>query len=103
MIFTGQDWLNNKDNKNNYFNDVDLISNHIIASYLGDVGIIYDEYKRPRGNLPSKFLVFDLEGNYKETIETGYKFQTFCVDEENKRVIVYFEDRENPLGYFNID
>lgn len=99
----GPGWLNNKDNKKNYFNDVDLISNHIIASYLGDVGIIYDEYKRPRGNLPSRFLVFDLEGNYKETIETGYKFQTFCMDEENKRVIVYFEDRENPLGYFNFN
>ena len=99
----GPGWLNNKDNKNNYFNGVDLISNHIIASYLGDAGIIFDEYKRPRGNIPSRFLVFDLEGNYKETIETGHKFQAFCVDEDNKRVIAYFDGRENPLGYLNLN
>ena len=96
----GPGWLKNKDNKNDYFTGVDLFNDNIIASYLGDVSIIYDKYKRPRGNLPSKFLLFDLEGNYKETIETGYKFQTFCMDEENLRVIVHFEDRENPLGYF---
>ena len=99
----GPGWLKNRDNKNDYFTGVDLFSNHIIASYLGGVSIFYDEYKRPRGNLPSKFLLFDLEGNYKETIETGYKFQTFCVDEENNRVIVYFDGRENPLGYFNLN
>ena len=99
----GPGWLNNKDNKNDYFAGVDLFNNNIIAAYLGDVGIIYNEFKRPDGNLPTKFLVFDLDGNYKETIETGHKITLFCVDEENKRVIVYFDDRENPLGYFNLN
>lgn len=99
----GPGWLKNKDNKNNYFIGVDLLNNNIIASYLGDVGIYVDEYERLQGNSPTKFLVFDLEGNYKETIETGSGIQFFCVDEENDRIIVYFEDRENPLGYFNLN
>ena len=99
----GPGWLKNKDNRKSYFTAVCLTNNNIIAAYIGDVGIIFDEFKRPRGNTPSKLLVFDMDGNYKETIETGYKFTFFCVDEENKRVIVYFEDRENPLGYFNFN
>ena len=99
----GPGWLNNKDNKNNYYNGVDLISNYIIASYLGDAGMIFDEYKRLKSNFPSKFLVFGIDGNYKETIETGHKLFCFCVDEEDNRVIVYFEDRENPLGYFTLN
>jgi len=99
----GPGWLNNKDNKKSYYFGVCLTSNNIIAAYIGDVGIIFDEYQRPRGNLPSKLLVFDMHGNYKETIETGYKFNFFCVDEENKRVIAYFEDRDNPLGYFYLN
>ena len=99
----GPGWLNNKDNKKNYFSDVNLINNHIIASYLGDIAIIFDKYKRPRGNRPTKFLIFNLNGNYEKTIETGHEIQLFCVDEENNRVIVYIDGRENPLGYFNLN
>lgn len=99
----GPGWLKNKDNKNNYFFQVDIMDNYIIASYLNDVGIYYDDNQRQRGNLPSKFLVFDSDGDYIETINTGFKINTFCVDEENKRVIVYFEDRDPPLGYFNFN
>lgn len=98
----GTDGLNNKDNKNSYFRDVHLINNNIIASYIGDVGIIFNKFERPEGNLPSKFLIFDTDGNYKETVETGSKFTFFCVDDENNRVIAYFAERENPLGYFNL-
>lgn len=98
----GPDGLNNKDNKKAYFFDVDILGKNIIASYIGDIGLISD-VNGPRGNAPSKFIVFDTDGNYKETIETGYKFDRFCVDEENKRVIVYFEGRAEALGYFNVN
>ena len=92
-----------RDNKKEYFCGVDLFANHIIASYIGDNGILNSESGRPEGNLPSKFLLFDLDGNYKETIETGSKFTFFCVDEENHRVLACFADRENPLGYFDLE
>lgn len=99
----GPDWLENNKNKKDYFAGVDIIDKYIIASYLGEEGIIINQYKRPQGNLPSKLLVFDIKGNYIKTIETGHKFQFFCIDEENNRVIAYFVDRENPLGYFNLN
>lgn len=98
----GPEGLNNKDNKKSYYFGVDLTNKYIIASYIGDVGLISDE-NGPKGNTPSKLIVFDLKGNYKKTIETGYKFTYFCVDEENKRIIAYFDSRVEALGYFNVD
>jgi len=99
----GPGWLKNKNNKKSYFYMVEFYKKNIIAAYNGDADIVINEYKRQTGNAPTKFLVFDLQGNYKKTIKTGHKFWYFCVDEENNRVIVYFEDRENPLGYFELD
>lgn len=99
----GPGWQKNEDNRNSYFFGLDLMKNYIITSYLGDVSTVFNEFKRPKGNLPTKFQIFDLKGNYIKTIETGHKFQFFCVDEENNRVIIYFEDRENPLGYIDLD
>jgi hypothetical protein len=99
----GPGWLRNKDNKNDYYSCVDIIGKNIIASYLGDVGIKFDKHKRPHGNPPSKLLIFDKFGNYKRTIETGYGIFYFCADKDNKRIIAYFIDKENPFGYFNLN
>jgi hypothetical protein len=98
----GPDGLNNKDNKKSYYFGVDLLGENIIASYIGDIGLISDETGL-KGNTPSKLIVFDMKGNYKKTIETGHKFTYFCVDEENKRIIAYFDSRVEALGYFNVD
>lgn len=97
----GPDGLNNKDYKKSYFFGVDIIDKYIIASYINDIGLV-EGINGTRGNSPSKFLILDSEGNYMATIETGYKFTSFCIDSENKRVIVYFEGRAEALGYFNL-
>lgn len=101
----GTDQLENDNYKKVYFTGVDIIGQYIIASYVGDQSIIINDYKRQQGNLPSKFLVFDYNGNYVKTLETSYKFSTFCVDNDNKRIIAYYADRnnENPLAYFSLD
>lgn len=97
----GPDELNNEGNKKSYFFGIDMFDESIIASYIGDIALI-DGINGPRGNIPSKFLVFDINGNYIKTIETGYKFTYFAVDEENKRIIIYFDNRPSALGYINI-
>jgi len=99
----GPGWIENAEDNKSYFYGVSFINNHIIASYLGDIGFTTDEYKRPKGIQPTKFLIFDLDGNYVKTIETGREIQFFCVDEEYNRVIVYFADGENPFGYFTLN
>ncbi|TAJ11012.1 hypothetical protein DMA11_18420 [Marinilabiliaceae bacterium JC017] len=99
----GPGWKESDEKWNSYFSDVDFINEYIIAGYVGDIRFVYDEFKRPRGNMPTKFLLFDLKGNYKQTLETGHKFDFFCVDDENDRVITYFHDRPNQLGYFSLN
>ncbi len=101
----GPDWEKNKDNRKEYFSPTGVVvaKNYIIAAYLNEAGIIMDKQQRPRGNSPSKLMVFDINGNYIQTIETGHKFIRFCVDEENNRIIAYFNDRLNPLGYFKLN
>lgn len=96
----GPDALNNTGNKKAYFFGVEIFGKNIIASYIGDIGFLAD---KDRGNSPSVFLVFDMDGDYKATIDTGHKFGRFCVDEENKRVIAYYQDRPEALGYFNLN
>jgi len=97
----GPDGLSNKGNKKSYFFGLEIFNNKIVASYINDVAVI-NEGKRPKGNIPSKLLVFDTQGNYSFTIDTGDKFTYFCVDEENNRIIAYFEGRREALGYFTV-
>jgi len=42
-----------------------------------------------------------LAGSYQKTIDTGSEICSFCIDEKHNRIIAYFNDREEPLGYFN--
>ena len=97
----GPGWFDKEQDKKDYFNDVDLISNKIIASYTGEKSWVI-KGNITKSNEPSKFIVFDNKGNYLKTIECGFEFSNFCIDEKNKRIIAFFVDREEPLGYFDI-
>lgn len=97
----GPGWFDHEQDKNEYYNTVGIFGKNIIASYLGGRGIV-TKGNIIRGARPSKFIVFDLNGNYIKTIETGFAMLSFCIDEENRRIIAYFDDREEQLGYFDI-
>ncbi len=51
---------------------------------------------------PTKFLVFDLNGNYLKTLETGYMITDFCYDKDNNRLIINFND-EIQFAYLNLE
>jgi hypothetical protein len=97
----GPGWFDKDQDKKTYFFGVDVFGKNIIASYIGGSRLVI-KGNISQGNSPTKFIVFDMQGNYLKTIETGFEFSRFCVDEENKRIIAYFTDREEPLGYFDI-
>jgi predicted RNA-binding protein associated with RNAse of E/G family len=44
-------------------------------------------------NWPTKFLVFDLEGNYLKTLETGYKICNICYDKKENRILMSLDDQ----------
>ena len=83
-----------------FFGQVHFGDEYIIASYLGDEGVKLDENKRPKAVQKTKLLMFDLEGNLSKVIETEQGIRYFAVDDENKRILCYFTDKEVPLGYF---
>lgn len=98
----GPGWVDSDQDKNSYFFEVHQVGNNIVASYIGSAGLVV-QGNNIKGAAPSKFIVFDKAGNYLKTIETGFEFEQFCIDEENKRIIAYFDNRVEALGYFNID
>ncbi|PKQ66526.1 hypothetical protein BZG01_10905 [Labilibaculum manganireducens] len=99
----GPQW-NPKETKGiQFYGVVKTYKNYIIASYIGDKHVVFTDEGGRVDIAPSKLLVFDINGNYVKTIEVGYEFSEFCIDEENNRVIAYFDNRINPLGYFSLD
>lgn len=80
----GPDWDSTTSNQTDYFGDVRFCKDKIIASYLGE--------KYIQGNYPTQFLVFDLEGNYIQTLDAGYKIVEFCYDSQNNRIIMSLND-----------
>jgi len=94
--------FNKRDKTVNYFIGVDIYKNYIIASYIGDRYVILDGGNEPQIISPSKFLVFDMDGNYLKTLKVGSQFSSFCVDEDNDRIVLFFEEKEDSFGYFSL-
>lgn len=94
----GANWNNNNTNKDRYFRDIAFCNNKIIASYLGG-NRIEDNNKV---NYPTKFIIFDLEGNHISTLETEYPIITFCYDKDNNRIIMTL-DADIQFGYLDLN
>ncbi len=98
----GQYWK--KDKKNfDFYGECQISSKYVFAEYIGRLGLVIDKHKRPRGAFPKKIQIFDLEGNYIKTLDFKEEFRSFCVDEDNNRIIVSFLDRDEPLGYLDLN
>lgn len=90
----GPKWDNSTSNKMNYFGTVNFYKDMIVVSYSGKNNFSED-------CLPTYIMFFDLDGNYLKTLDVGYKFQDFCVDEDNDRLIFAFAD-EIQFGYVDL-
>ena len=91
----GPNWNSIRDMKSHY-GKVVFIKNKICASCAqGDFQT--NEY------IPTKFLVFDINGNYIQTIETGYWITDYCYDEGNNRIIMCLNDAEIQFAYLDLN
>ncbi|MDR1913309.1 MAG: TolB-like 6-bladed beta-propeller domain-containing protein [Clostridiales bacterium] len=93
----GPDWDITR-GPNDYYKKVIFCGDKIYAKYLGEKGGIT---KEGRSKLATKILVFDLQGNYIQTLETGLHINDFCYDKENNRIILSLND-EIQFGYLYI-
>ncbi len=81
-----------------YFGPVKFCNNRIVALYSGEKSFTKDM----KSIEPTKFMIFDLEGNYIRTLETGYQILYFCFDNDNNRIIMCFND-EIQFGYLDLE
>ncbi|TCO07335.1 hypothetical protein [Natronoflexus pectinivorans] len=94
--------INKSNSRKNYFMGVDFYKKYIIASYLGAERFVQNSNKAKNYMAPSRFLIFNTEGEYLKTLETANEFSNFIIDEQNQRIIIYFDDREHLLGYIDL-
>ena len=90
----GPNWELNPKKKIHYYSYAVFCKNMVIAAYSGGDNQTDDYY-------PTKFNVFDLEGNYLKTIDVGYKILSYCYDHENNRLIICFND-DIQYGYLDL-
>ena len=70
-----------------HYGPVEFCNNRIVALYSGEIGI-----KEGKSTWSTKFIIFDLDGNYLKTLETGYQISRFCYDKDNHRIILSMDD-----------
>lgn len=80
-----------------HFRGVEICNNRIVTLYSGEKSFTKDG----KSNLPTKFAIFDLEGNYQKTLETGYKIVQFCYDKDNRRILMSMND-EMQFAYLDL-
>ena len=90
----GPDWSSSGTNTH-YYGKVIFCGDKILVTYSG--GNWQTEYQ------PTKFLVFDLTGNYIKTLETGYRISDYCYDKANNRIIMSLDDAEMQFAYLDLD
>jgi hypothetical protein len=84
----GSKWDTKVTNRYDYYGRVHICGDKIIARYSDGT----DRKNSTVLLFPTQFLVFDLEGNYLQTLETGYKISSFCYDKTNHRLILTLND-----------
>jgi hypothetical protein len=91
----GPNWNSRKSNEYLYYERVSFCNDRILAAYSGGENFSEECY-------PTRFLVFDLNGDYIQTLETGYKMYDFCYDKENNRIIMALND-EIQFAYLDLE
>lgn len=90
----GPDWNGGGKSDISCFGDVMVTRESIVATYSGG------DYNK--AYFPTKILMFDLTGNYKKTLDVGYKITDCCYDETNNRIVMAFDD-EIQFGFLELD
>jgi hypothetical protein len=99
----GEKEFNNENRNLKFFGQVQFTKDYIFSSYLGDNHTLFDANGNPIHVMPSKLLMFNLEGDLLKILETGHDIRFFAVDGVQNRVICYSYDRPIPIGYFSYD
>lgn len=93
----GSKWNSRKTNSVCYYGDVVFCDDRIVVSNSAGK----DNFAKVE-LYPTEFLVFDTNGDYLQTLETGYNISNFCYDKDNNRIIMSLDD-EIQFAYLDLD
>ena len=79
----GPAWDKEESKKIHHYGNVVFCGDKIVASYSGGDNMS-DAYH------PTRFFVFDLDGDYLKTLDVGFRIVDFCYDNNNNRIIMNF-------------
>lgn len=96
----GKEWKKER-GRIDYYTFGEFCGDQIVALYSGEDGFYKDKNGELRSNQPTKFQVFDIHGNYLQTLETGYRISHFCYDEVNHRLLMSLDD-EIQFAYLDL-
>lgn len=99
----GKKWNNETSNALIFYGDIFFCRDKIVALYSsGDDNFPRDKDGKLIPQWNTAFLVFDLNGDYIKTLETGYNIATCCYDKNNHRLIMNM-DEEVQFGYLELE
>ncbi|MCD8181836.1 MAG: 6-bladed beta-propeller, partial [Bacteroides sp.] len=90
----GPNWGKRGDRKHHYGAAL-FWKDKILALYSGG------DYQGKDYN-PTRFHIFNLNGDYVKTVDVGYKILGFCYDADNNRLVFCFDD-EIQFGYLPLE
>jgi hypothetical protein len=91
----GTNWSSQKTSQIHHYGKVEFCKNKILVSYSGGNKLSAEYF-------PTKFFVFDINGDYLQTIETEYPISDYCYDEKNNRIILNLDD-EIQFAYLELN
>jgi hypothetical protein len=88
-----------------FYGDVKICKDKIVALYAdGGDNYIYNQTGAiVDGNFQTQFIIFDINGDYIQTLETGHQISRFCYDKDNNRIIMAFQNDEIQFAYLELD
>jgi hypothetical protein len=99
----GPKWDTRKQNRISFYGAPLFCGDKLVALYFDwQDTFIQDRARGVVSNLPTQFIVFDLEGNYLKTLETGYKIARICYDKESNRILMSLDD-DIQFAYLDLD
>lgn len=90
----GPKWTS-ESSQTSYFRNPVFCGDKIIVTYSGRNHLT-------DGSYPTKLMVFNLKGDYLQSLETGYKISYFCYDPDNNRLILNMND-DIQFGYLDLN
>lgn len=99
----GPKWDERKSNAISYFQKPVICKNRLLVSYSGERTFTKNQLGGIKSNCPTKLMMFDLDGNYIQTLETGYGISDYCYDVKNNRIIMSLDDENLQFAYLSLD